>query len=240
MRARLSIAQGKLAEAEAWAMASGVTEADEVCHVREFELLTLVRLLIAQYRNQRDVDRADHALLLLERLRVAAEMSGRRRSVVETHVLRALALDGQGHRSEAIESLEHAWADAPEPESHARLLLDEGAPMIELLCEVARSSAGSARAQRLLDLAAPMLHAETGMPQRPERSTLPGTMVDALSDRELQVLRLLESDLSGPQIASELFVSIHTIRTHTKRIFIKLDVTNRRAAVSRARELGVL
>ena len=78
------------------------------------------------------------------------------------------------------------------------------------------------------------------MPQRLERSTPPGTMVDALSDRELHVLRLLATDLSGPEIASELFVSIHTIRTHTKRIFTKLDVTSRRAAVSRARELGLL
>ena len=71
------------------------------------------------------------------------------------------------------------------------------------------------------------------MPQQLERSTLPGTMVDPLSDRELHVLRLLASDLSGPEIASELFVSIHTFRTHTKRIFTKLDVTSRRAAVSR-------
>ena len=78
------------------------------------------------------------------------------------------------------------------------------------------------------------------MPQRLERSTPPGTIVDPLSDRELHVLRLLGTDLSGPEIASELFVSIHTIRTHTKRIFTKLDVTSRRAAVSRARELGLL
>jgi LuxR family maltose regulon positive regulatory protein len=78
------------------------------------------------------------------------------------------------------------------------------------------------------------------MPQRLERSTPPSTMVDALSDRELHVLRLLATDLSGPEVASELFVSIHTIRTHTKRIFTKLDVTSRRAAVSRARELGLL
>ena len=78
------------------------------------------------------------------------------------------------------------------------------------------------------------------MSQPLARSTPPGTMVDALSDRELHVLRLLATDLSGPEIASELFVSIHTIRTHTKRIFTKLDVTSRRAAVSRARELALL
>ena len=61
-----------------------------------------------------------------------------------------------------------------------------------------------------------------------------------MSERELQVLRLLDSELSGPQIARELFVSNNTLRTHTKHIFTKLDVTNRRAAVRRAREEGLI
>lgn len=240
MRARTSIAQGELAQAEAWARTSGVTGTDEVSHLREFDLLTLARLLIAQHRDQRGGGMADQALMLLGRLRVAAELSGRRRSVVETHLLAALALDRPGEHSQAIESLEHAWADAAEPDSYVRLMLDEGAPMLELLREAAGSSVCSARAQRLLDVAASTAEASTGIPQRMERSTLPGTMVAALSDRELHVLRLLASDLSGPQIASELFVSIHTFRTHTKRIFTKLEVTSRRAAVSRARELDLL
>jgi LuxR family maltose regulon positive regulatory protein len=241
VRARLSIASGSLADAEAWALATGVARIVEVDHRREFDLLTFARLLIAQHREARDGDRADDALLLLARLRVAAELSGRRRSVVETDVLTALALDAKGHRSEAVESLQRAWAEAVEPEAHARLVLDEGAPMVELLLEVTRSSSGSACAQRLLDLASRGRHVPEGMIRRPlRRSTGPVTMVDALSERELHVLRLLASDLSGPEIASELFVSIHTVRTHTKRIFTKLGVTSRRAAVSRARELGVL
>ena len=239
-RARMSIAQGELADAEAWATASGVTGVADVDHRREFDLLTLARLLIAQHREQRDGNMADSAIVLLGQLRAAAEMSGRRRTVVETHVLSALALDTQGQGSQAVESLERAWAEAAEPDSHVRLVLDEGAPMLELLRQVSGSSTGSARAQRLLDIASATAQGATGMPQRLERSTPPGTMVDALSDRELHVLRLLATDLSGPEIASELFVSIHTIRTHTKRIFTKLDVTSRRAAVSRARELGLL
>ena len=61
-----------------------------------------------------------------------------------------------------------------------------------------------------------------------------------LSDRELQVLRLLDGELSGPEIARALFVSHNTLRTHTKHIFTKLDVTTRRAAVRRARDEGLL
>ena len=67
----------------------------------------------------------------------------------------------------------------------------------------------------------------------------PQGLVDELSSRELDVLRLLRSELTGPEIAAELVVSINTVRTHTKNIFMKLGVTNRRSAVRRADELGL-
>jgi LuxR family maltose regulon positive regulatory protein len=61
-----------------------------------------------------------------------------------------------------------------------------------------------------------------------------------MSHRELQVLRLLDTDLTGPEIARQLYVTVNTLRTHTKRIFTKLDVTTRAAAVRRAHERGLL
>ena len=64
--------------------------------------------------------------------------------------------------------------------------------------------------------------------------------VEPLSERELDVLRLLGTDLDGPHIASELMVSLNTMRTHTKSIYAKLGVNNRRAAVRRAEELELL
>jgi LuxR family transcriptional regulator, maltose regulon positive regulatory protein len=65
-------------------------------------------------------------------------------------------------------------------------------------------------------------------------------LAEPLSQRELQVLRLLDSELTGPEIARELYVTLNTLRTHTKRIFTKLDVTTRAAAVRRAHERGLL
>ena len=65
-------------------------------------------------------------------------------------------------------------------------------------------------------------------------------MIDALSERELDVLRLLGTDLDGPEIARHLMVSLSTIRTHTKSIYSKLAVNNRRAAVRRGEELELL
>ena len=64
--------------------------------------------------------------------------------------------------------------------------------------------------------------------------------VEALSGRELEVLRMLDTDLDGPEIARQLFVSVNTVRTHTKNIYAKLGVNSRRAAVRRGRDLGLL
>lgn len=72
------------------------------------------------------------------------------------------------------------------------------------------------------------------------RAIPPQPLPDRLSDRELEVLRLLDSDLDGPDIARQLVLSVHTVRTHTKAIYSKLGVNSRRAAVSRARELELL
>jgi LuxR family maltose regulon positive regulatory protein len=122
--------------------------------------------------------------------------------------------------------------------------MDEGAPLLSLLRDATdHGVAGDAeyqkvagdRAQRLLALASAPAAPAPDSSQRQAASS-----AEPLSDRELQVLRLLDSELTGPQIARELFVSHNTVRTHTKHIFTKLDVTNRRAAVLRARERGLL
>ena len=71
-------------------------------------------------------------------------------------------------------------------------------------------------------------------------STAGQPLVEPLSERELEVLRLLRSELSGPEIARELVVALSTVRTHTKTIYSKLDVNSRRSAVKRAEELDLI
>ena len=95
--------------------------------------------------------------------------------------------------------------------------------MTDLLRDAERHGVVAEHARRVLSLGAPH--------NRPTA---------LLTERELQVLGLLDGELTGPQIAHELFVSQNTLRTHTKHIFTKLAVTNRRAAVRRARELGLI
>jgi LuxR family maltose regulon positive regulatory protein len=211
-RARVRIAQGRLDDARAWARERGVTPADPPTYLAEHEQLTLARLLIAE-------GHAREALSLLDRVLDAAQ--GREGSLVEARLVRALAHQANGDADSARADLAAALV-AGVPAGYCRLFLDEGRPMAELL---ARD--GGTHAERLLAAA-----------RRPA-APVPASE-ERLSDRELEVLRLLATDLSGPEIARQLFVSVNTLRTHTKHIFSKLDVSTRRAAVRRAADLGVL
>lgn len=237
MRARVWIVQGRVPEASGWARERGVSVTDGPRHLSEFDHLTLVRLLIARHRADPAAGTIGGAILLLDRLLAAAASSGRAGSLVEIRMLQALAHDAQGRRPQAREALARAFAEAPEPGAYVRLFLDEGAPMMELLHDAAQHGRAAdqapGHASRLLGLGTSTGAQATGPGRRAPSSS-------ALSEREQQVLRLLGSDLSGPQIAGELFISHNTLRTHTKHIFTKLEVTNRRAAVRRASELGLM
>jgi len=235
IKARICIAQGKLSEAADWAREQGVSATDDARYLSEYDHLTLVRLLLARHRAHQDASDVDHASGLLDRLYAAAEAAERAGSLIEIRLLQALAYDAQGRPPQALETLAQALGLAPEPASYARLFLDEGAPMLSLLRHAKAAGVGGDQVQRLLNLAV----APAGVAPEPGQRQS-ASSADPLSDRELQVLRLLDSELTGPQIARELFVSHNTVRTHTKHIFTKLDVTNRRAAVLRARERGLI
>lgn len=235
IRARMHIAQGDLAPAEQWAHASGLPSGDEPAYLREYDNLTYLRLLLARHaRMPADPAPLGEALALLDRLESDAEPA-RNASVVEICLLRALTHQAGDHQSLAREELSRALGRALEPAAHVRLFLDEGTPMLSLLRDAVSDTEPDDRgdlsrhARRLL-AAAGASGPATG------QSGLP----DPLSDRELGVLRLLDSELTGPEIAQQIFVSINTLRTHTKRIYTKLDVNNRAAAVRRGHELGLL
>ncbi|MGQ0573800.1 MAG: LuxR C-terminal-related transcriptional regulator [Pseudonocardia sp.] len=235
MKARIRIVHGRLVDAADWARDRRVSATDEVGYLREFDHLTLVRLLLARYRAHRDTDTIDQAVHLLERLAEAAQTSGRAGSLVEIRMLAALAHHARGERPRAREVLGRALAEVPEPDGYVRLFLDEGVAMTALLADAEPRDVGGDQVRRLLDLGA----ADRRRPTASATSST-GSSAEALTERELQVLRLLDSELTGPQIARELYVSHNTLRTHTKHIFTKLDVTNRRAAVRRARERGLM
>ena len=162
MKTRIWIADGKLADAADWAQERGVSTTDDASYLREFDHLTLVRLLLAQHRAQPDTATIDQAVALLGRLHDAATTSGRAGSLLEIRILQALAHDAQGHRPQALEGLARAWAQAPEPDAYVRLFLDEGAPMVGLLNDADHQGIAGDHPRRLLSLGASGALARSG------------------------------------------------------------------------------
>ncbi len=146
-------------------------------------------------------------------------------------MLRALAHHSNSDAESAATDLSRALTDGM-PGGYRRLFLDEGQPMLDLLGQVARAGPHDAQAHAQQLLAAAQ--------RTPARAPTGRATDDELSGRERDVLRLLATELSGPEIAGHLYISLNTLRTHTKHIFQKLDVNTRRAAVRRATDLGVL
>ncbi|MGI8549684.1 MAG: LuxR C-terminal-related transcriptional regulator [Dehalococcoidia bacterium] len=238
VKTRVWVAQGRLGEALAWAREQGLSVADDLSYLREFEHITLARVLLARYQS----DRADRSLLeamgLLERLLQAAEAGERTGSVIEILVLQALAHQVHGDLPAALRSLERALRLA-EPEGYIRMFVDEGPPIAHLLREAAARGILPAYTDKLLAACATREQRSAGDAPLPT-SSASQPLIEPLSRRELEVLRLLKTELSGPEIADALVVALSTVRAHTKRIYGKLDVTNRRAAVKRAAELDLI
>jgi LuxR family maltose regulon positive regulatory protein len=229
VRARVWISHGRLGDAFGWVRGQGLSVDDELDYVHEFEHLTLARALVAQYTTE-GVDESVHlAVGLLQRLLRAADEGDRPGSVIEILVLQALAQHALGDTVAALAPLERALAMG-EPEGYVRLFVDEGPPMAVLL-EAAAGRGLSPRYVRRL---------RSAFGSTDDRAPAHQDLIEPLSARELDVLRLLATDLDGPAIAGELVVSLNTVRTHTKNIYAKLDVNNRRAAVRRAQELDLL
>jgi LuxR family maltose regulon positive regulatory protein len=176
------------------------------------------------------------ALALLEPVRKQAEARGWPDVRLQVLVIQAIACRAQGEMDRAMQLLENALALA-EPGGAIRIFVDEGPPMAALLSEATKHGFAP-HFVRHLRLA--LVPAEDAAPVTPNSSAAPAFAGERLSERELEVLRLLATELNGPEIAHKLMVSLNTMRTHTKNVFGKLEVNNRRAAVRRAEELKLL
>lgn len=231
-RARLRIMQGRHDDAWAWVRERGVEPADPPTYLTEYDQLTVARLLVAE-------GRAPEAVELLDRVLHAAHEAGRQGSVVETRVVRALTHHAVGEAESAAADLAAALVDGV-PAGYCRIFLDEGLPMTRLLARLAGIAEEDVRTHAEHLLAVARGANRPSAPRAPAPAASVGVIGEELSERELEVLRLLDTELSGPEIARQMFVSVNTLRTHTKHIFTKLGVNTRRAAVRRAADLGLL
>jgi LuxR family transcriptional regulator, maltose regulon positive regulatory protein len=238
-QARLALAQGDVDAAVGWVRACGLGAEDEPGYPREREYLVLARVLLARLA-------PGQALGLLDRLHARAAAQGRTRSVIEVRTLQALARAAGGDQAGAQAALADALTLAA-PEGHVRVFVDEGPPMAALLRElVGRRQERPAAADAVpRDYLARLMEAfeQAGLPVRlPVRrgGVVVTGLVEPLSARELEVLRLLATGAPNRAIAKELVVTLDTVKRHLSNLFSKLEVANRTQAVTRARELGLL
>jgi LuxR family maltose regulon positive regulatory protein len=203
------------------------------------EQLVRARILVASYRAHGEpalqpvLDYLDEQLALLQRM-------GRVEAALDARIVQAMALDALGREREALAALEGALALAS-PGGYKRIFLDEGPPMARLLHLAAARGIGASDARALLTALVGEMYAAG---RTPAGRVPPGkgqqALVEPLTPRELEVLRLLDTALSRPEMARELSVSVNTVRTHVRRIYGKLDAHSRDEALARGAELGLL
>ncbi|HUT20784.1 MAG TPA: LuxR C-terminal-related transcriptional regulator [Anaerolineae bacterium] len=240
-RVRLWLAQGDLPSAVRWARTSALSADDTPSYVHRLHHIALARVLVAQGREDPSGPCLQDALKLLAKLQTAAERAGWTSEAIRIRILQALAYDGRGDVEGALGALSGVLALA-EPGGYVRTFVSEGAPIYALLKEAAARGIAPAYVARLL--AAFETDTESLEPTAKEAllpsPLFPSALVEPLSARELEVLRLLRTPLSQPEIADKLYVSVNTIRTHVKHIYQKLDVHSRIEAIERAEELGLI
>jgi len=258
-RARLQIVMGDLPAAEDWARqltpanVDGLPSAERLLrgHV---EVVAWAALRTAQ-------GRPDEALPALQRLRAESDAGGWRRVQIDAIALQALAFQAGGDSRQAVVAL-HDALELAVPEGHVRPFIDLGPRMRRLLAEGTRQAAWRGRpveayAARLLSefdrhlpqtpLTAVQYQGEDGYTTAHRTSSPSSTGLsevtapaEPLSDREVEVLRLLAAGLSNQDIANRLYLSVATVKTHAHHIYGKLGVPGRQRAAQRAGQLGLL
>lgn len=234
--AHLLLRQGNLNSVKRWV---NEKELESICSAMEFAErqqsaaeLILIYELIVYARYLLAVSREQEALALLEKLLPPLKSMGYQVKVLEIQMLQALGLQFHGKIDAAVIALGKVL-DAAEDVGIKRIFIDQGPQMAHLIKTALAQGLESQFARSLLDI----------FEDRPVRSIqaqkIP-IMIDSLSERELEILRFLISDIPVPEIAAELHIAVSTLRTHIKNIYSKLNVHSRFEAVSKGRDLGLI
>ena len=220
---RLLLAQDNLEAARRWSREKALNLDDEISYSQQIAYMTLARILVFE-------NRAETALILLERILVQVEAIGQMGRALEVLILQSLALADLGDTPRALSVLGRALT-LGQPEGYVRVFLDEGARMAKLLRHAGSHGVSPKYVAKLLSL----FDREIGITPAMQQP-----LIEPLTERELDVLRLLADGLSNQAIADRLVVALGTIKAHTASLYRKLDVISRTQAVARARELGLL
>ena len=234
LKARVWVAQGRLAEVLGWAREQRLSVDDDLSYLQEFEHITLARLLIARYKSERKEHILHEAVGLLVRLLTAAEEGERTGSVIEILVQQALAHAAHGNIPVALVPLERALSLA-EPQGYVRIFMEEGEAMRDLLRHAAAGGIAGSYTRRLLST-----FDEPAQPVSIPVQVAAAELVEPLTAREIEILRLIAAGMRNQEIADQLFISLATVKRHVANVYGKLGVSHRTEAVARANELNLL
>lgn len=230
-RVRLWIARCDYEALLRWVESTDLKIGEPPNYQRDIDHLILARALVALGSIYPTGTYVEDALILLSELRALAENGKWYGKAIEIIILQAMALQIAGTDEEAFYALETALSLA-EKEGYIRSFIDEGEPVLKLLKEVATHGTNQGYASRLIT------SIETA--KSTEQPSSITDLIEPLSRREIEVLRMLTTDLSGPEIAEEMHIALTTLRFHTRNIYAKLAVKNRRSAVRRAETQGLI
>jgi len=228
-KARLWLAQGNHSAAQRWVQERRLYVDDELVFAREVEYIQLARVLIHR-------GKLPEAINLLERLVEFAGSGGRITRMIEMLAIQALALQAQGDTDKAMATLSRGLALA-EGRGHIRHFINEGPPMNELLEQALLRDISPAYVRRLISAFSKDKPVNADSIKSPPTAT---ELVEPLSEREIEVLQLISEGLTNQEIANRLYLSLNTVKVHTRNIYGKLDAHNRTQAIGRSQELGIL
>jgi LuxR family maltose regulon positive regulatory protein len=231
-QARIWLERGETGTASQWIAERDIDLAktiEGIDYLQLFDYIMFARILIAE-------NQIPEATSLLKRLAELAEEGGRTTSLIEILNLQALAYQAGGKTNLAMDPLKRAL-NIGEPHGFIRIFVDEGQAIKDLLHEALSQDIAARYAALLLKAfpAAGKIQSEPHYIISPEPA-----LIEPLSDREIEVLQLIAQGLTNPEIASRLYISLNTVKVHTRNIYGKLGVNNRTQAGARARALGIL
>lgn len=228
---RLYLAQDDPAAAETALRQSGVSIRDEIIYQTDLVHLAYLRLMLYRGEKEHWPDQLRQGKELARRIIASAEAGQRIETALQALLLRALVQSVSGDTPGSLEWLERALALA-EPEGYIRIFLEEGAPMAALLRRAQERGRRSDYIKKLL----------THLPAPTKDRLAPRSteLIEPLTERELEILRLMGEGCSNQEIAGRLVITLHTVKKHSSNIFTKLGVNSRTQAVARARQLKLL